>query len=71
MHPLYFEMSFFFLPAVMPLKNISQELIEKIKNDENMEKATQGLQSWTYVVTRGPESHHSLCRNILIYLWNM
>lgn len=50
---------------------LKDQMIEQIKNDENMEKAAQGLQSWTYVVTHGPESHHSLCRNVLIYLWNM
>ena len=50
---------------------LKDQMIEQIKNDENTGKAAQGLQSWTHVVTRGPESHNSLCRNILMYLWNM
>jgi len=50
---------------------LKDQMIEQIKNDENTEKAAQGLQSWTYVVTHRPESHHCLCRNMLMYSWNM
>lgn len=31
-------------------------------------KAAQGIQSSTYVMTPGPESHHSLCRKIVIFV---
>ena len=57
-----------FMQSIYCLKD---QMIEQIKNDENTEKAAQGLQSWTYVVTHRPESHHCLCRNMLMYSWNM
>lgn len=44
---------------------LKDQMIERIKNDENMGKAAQGLQSWTHVVTHGPESHNSLCKKYI------